>query len=66
MGALVGALFLTFFNETKEKHHLNRGYDSESGTTIQRTQPMAGFLLFGGYAPGTSFSHLSGFLSSLI
>ncbi|EHD0026256.1 hypothetical protein JYY64_002890 [Salmonella enterica subsp. houtenae serovar 50:g,z51:-] len=34
MGALVGALFVTFFNETKEKQHLNRRYDSESGTTI--------------------------------
>lgn len=34
MGALVGALILTFFNETKEKHHLNRRYDSESGTKI--------------------------------
>lgn len=34
MGALVGALILTFLNETKGKQHLNRGYDSESGTTF--------------------------------
>lgn len=34
MGALVGALILIFFNKTKDKQHLNRGYDSESGTTI--------------------------------
>ncbi|EAB3065767.1 hypothetical protein FQO85_22240 [Salmonella enterica] len=34
MGALVGALILAFFNETKGKQHVNRGYDSESGTTI--------------------------------
>ena len=27
-------------------HTFNTNYDSESGTTIQRTQPMAGFLLF--------------------
>lgn len=27
-------------------HIFNKNYDSESGTTIQRTQPMAGFLLF--------------------
>lgn len=33
MGALVGALILTFFNETKGKQHVNRRYDSESGTT---------------------------------
>ncbi|CPR14085.1 hypothetical protein BN1221_00492 [Brenneria goodwinii] len=30
----MGALIPTFFNETKWKQHLNRGYDSESGTTI--------------------------------
>ena len=47
MGAFVGALILTFFNKTKDKQHLNRRYDSESGTTIKRTQPMAGFLLLG-------------------
>ncbi|MZG45112.1 hypothetical protein F6X34_19925 [Dickeya dianthicola] len=33
MGALVGALILTFFNEIKEKQYVNRGYDPESGTT---------------------------------
>lgn len=31
MGALVGALFARNTNKTKEKQHLNRGYDSESG-----------------------------------
>ncbi|OQR46460.1 hypothetical protein BW261_01295 [Klebsiella aerogenes] len=46
MGALVGALFERNTNKTNNKQRVNRGYDSESGTTIQRTQPMAGFLLF--------------------
>ena len=46
MGALVGALILTFFNKTSNKQHLNRGYNSESGTTIQRTRPQGGFLLW--------------------
>lgn len=46
MGALVGALILTFFNKTSNKQHLNRGYNSESGTTIQRTRPKGGFLLW--------------------
>ena len=46
MGALVGALILTFFNKTNNKQNLNRGYDSESGTTIQRTRPKGGFLLW--------------------
>ncbi|EDW0654493.1 hypothetical protein JU54_004055 [Salmonella enterica subsp. enterica serovar Weslaco] len=34
MGAFVGALFVRNINKTKNKHHLNRRYDSESGTTI--------------------------------
>ncbi|EAY9562572.1 hypothetical protein AVG49_001902 [Salmonella enterica subsp. salamae] len=46
MGAFVGALFERNTNKTNNKQYVNRGYDSESGTTIQRTQPMAGFLLF--------------------
>ncbi|ECJ3937611.1 hypothetical protein YT28_11655 [Salmonella enterica subsp. salamae] len=39
MGALVGALFARNTNKTNNKQHVNRGYDSESGTTFQRTQP---------------------------
>ncbi|EKS3773234.1 hypothetical protein QBZ69_004024 [Salmonella enterica] len=34
MGALVGALVTRNTNKTNNKQHLNRGYDSESGTTI--------------------------------
>ncbi|EBS7635144.1 hypothetical protein CDR68_15410 [Salmonella enterica] len=34
MGALEGALFGYFFNKTNNKQHVNRGYDSESGTTF--------------------------------
>ncbi|EAW0681537.1 hypothetical protein EQ62_14860 [Salmonella enterica subsp. enterica] len=39
MGAFVGALFTKNTNKTNNKQHVNRGYDSESGTTFQRTQP---------------------------
>ncbi|PWC17085.1 hypothetical protein DDT52_16195 [Brenneria roseae subsp. roseae] len=39
MGALVGALIPTFFNETKWKQHLNRGYDSESGHHLSFFMP---------------------------
>ncbi|EAA4081386.1 hypothetical protein DO628_05385 [Salmonella enterica subsp. salamae] len=35
MGAFVGALFERNTNKTNNKQHINRGYDSESGTTIQ-------------------------------
>ncbi|EAT3568531.1 hypothetical protein ES756_14370 [Salmonella enterica] len=35
MGALVRALFVRNINKTNNKQHVNRGYDSESGTTIQ-------------------------------
>ncbi|EBH8752252.1 hypothetical protein CRQ30_04005 [Salmonella enterica subsp. houtenae serovar 44:z4,z23:-] len=35
MGALVGALLEQNTNKTNNKQHVNRGYDSESGTTIQ-------------------------------
>lgn len=45
MGALVGALIQRNTNKTNNKQHLNRGYDPESGTTIQRTRPKGGFLL---------------------
>ncbi|EDU9481258.1 hypothetical protein XH18_000984 [Salmonella enterica subsp. arizonae] len=34
MGALVRALFVRNINKTNNKQHVNRGYDSESGTTI--------------------------------
>lgn len=34
MGALVGALLEQNTNKTNNKQHVNRGYDSESGTTI--------------------------------
>ncbi|MFP1786170.1 hypothetical protein [Lonsdalea quercina] len=33
MGALVGALFGHFYNKTNNKQYVNRGDDSESGTT---------------------------------
>ena len=33
MGALVGALFTRNTNKTNNKQRVNRGYDSESGTT---------------------------------
>ncbi|EBJ0777534.1 hypothetical protein EER74_11935 [Salmonella enterica subsp. enterica] len=33
MGALVGALLEQNTNKTNNKQHVNRGYDSESGTT---------------------------------
>ncbi|ECJ2253140.1 hypothetical protein FNO22_03500 [Salmonella enterica subsp. salamae] len=33
MGAFVGALFERNTNKTNNKQHVNRGYDSESGTT---------------------------------
>lgn len=33
MGAFVGALFMRNINKTNNKQHVNRGYDSESGTT---------------------------------
>lgn len=35
MGALVGALFARNTNKTNNKQRVSRGYDSESGTTIQ-------------------------------
>lgn len=34
MGAFVGALFARNINKTNNKQHVNRGYDSESGTTF--------------------------------
>ncbi|ECH8836833.1 hypothetical protein S616_21975 [Salmonella enterica subsp. enterica] len=34
MGALVGALLEQNTNKTNNKQHVNRGYDSESGTTF--------------------------------
>lgn len=34
MGALVGALFVRNTNKTNNKQHVNRGFDSESGTTF--------------------------------
>jgi hypothetical protein len=34
MGALVGALITRNISKTNGKQHVNRGYDSESGTTI--------------------------------
>ncbi|MBZ7490868.1 hypothetical protein FMJ35_31870, partial [Klebsiella michiganensis] len=43
---LRGALFASNTNKTNNKQHVNRGYDSESGTTILRTRPKGGFLLF--------------------
>lgn len=35
MGAFVGALFVKNTSKTKNKHHLNRRYDSESAPLIQ-------------------------------
>lgn len=35
MGAFVGALFTRNVNKTNDKQRVSRGYDSESGTTIQ-------------------------------
>lgn len=34
MGAFMGALFTRNRNKTNNKQYVNRGYDSESGTTI--------------------------------
>ncbi|ECJ2855129.1 hypothetical protein FNO15_14900 [Salmonella enterica subsp. diarizonae] len=34
MGAFVGALFERNTSKTNNKQHVNRGYDSESGTTF--------------------------------
>ncbi|EAQ1856542.1 hypothetical protein E2V56_08175 [Salmonella enterica] len=34
MGAFVGALFERNISKTNNKQHVNRGYDSESGTTF--------------------------------
>jgi hypothetical protein len=34
MGALMGALLGHFINKINNKQQINRGYDSESGTTI--------------------------------
>ncbi|EAA9547677.1 hypothetical protein OY03_001603 [Salmonella enterica subsp. enterica] len=34
MGALVGALFTRNAYKINNKQHVNRGYDSESGTTF--------------------------------
>ncbi|EAA6444368.1 hypothetical protein BMS56_14335 [Salmonella enterica] len=34
MGALVGALYVRNINKTNNKQRVNRGYDSESGTTF--------------------------------
>ncbi|EAB5051871.1 hypothetical protein EG177_05375 [Salmonella enterica] len=34
MGAFMGALFTINTNKTNNKQHVNRGYDSESGTTF--------------------------------
>lgn len=42
MGALVGALFGYLFNKTNNKQHVNRGYDSESGTKIYINGPPRG------------------------
>ncbi|TDB58207.1 hypothetical protein C5467_10065 [Photorhabdus khanii subsp. guanajuatensis] len=35
MGALVGALITRNTNKTNNKQHVNRGYDSESGTNFK-------------------------------
>ncbi|APW04872.1 hypothetical protein SEES3845_003980 [Salmonella enterica subsp. enterica serovar Senftenberg str. ATCC 43845] len=34
MGAFMGALFTRNTNKTNNKQYVNRGYDSESGTTF--------------------------------
>lgn len=39
MGAFVGALFTRNTNKTNNKQHVNRGYDSESGTTYSENPP---------------------------
>ncbi len=36
VGAFVGALFTRNVIKTNDKQHLNRGYDSESGTNSKR------------------------------
>ncbi len=46
MGAFVGALFVRNPYKTNNKQRISRGYDSESGTTIKRTRPQGGFLLW--------------------
>ncbi|TNH42788.1 hypothetical protein EP164_14780 [Photorhabdus luminescens subsp. sonorensis] len=36
VGAFAGALFERNTNKTNDKQHVNRGYDSESGTNSKR------------------------------
>lgn len=42
VGAFMGALFTRNTNKTNKKHHVNRGYDSESGTTYLKKPAFAG------------------------
>lgn len=46
MGAFVGALFERNTNKTNNKQHVNRGYDSESGTKFIRPRCKAGLFSF--------------------
>ncbi|TYL44172.1 hypothetical protein [Dickeya sp. ws52] len=46
MGAFVGALFTINTNKTNDKQHVNRGYDSESGTTIHKASLQSGAFPF--------------------
>jgi hypothetical protein len=45
VGAFMGAIFTRNTNKTNKKHHVNRGYDSESGTTYLK-KPAYGLVFF--------------------
>ena len=47
MRAFVGALFTRNTNKTNNKQHVNRGYDSESGTTSLENPPLRRVFAFG-------------------
>lgn len=56
MGAFVGALFVRNINKTKNKHHLNRRYDSESGTANSVTSTIWLFFAFRDSGPGCALA----------
>jgi hypothetical protein len=43
----MGAIFTRNTNKTNKKHHVNRGYDSESGTTYLKPAYGLVFLQYG-------------------
>ncbi|EAC0925058.1 hypothetical protein EGM30_06995 [Salmonella enterica subsp. enterica] len=56
MGALVGALFTRNAYKINNKQHVNRGYDSESGTANSETSAIWLFFAFRDSGPGCALA----------